>query len=97
MEITNFQKEVHQNAKTHGWWESDRPVPEVLCLIHSEVSEALEAYRKNDSEKFAEELADIGIRLFDAAEGYGINLEEEMLKKHVINKLRPYKHGDKVI
>jgi len=96
MELSVLAKDIHANARAHGWWDHQRPVPEVLCLIHLEVSEALEAYRRNDKANFAEELADIAIRLFDAAEGYGIDLEKEIIKKHEINKSRPYRHGGKV-
>ena len=93
--LRDLQKQIHDNARNHGWWETQRPVPEILCLIHSEVSEALEAYRNQDIDNFREELADIAIRLLDAAEGYGINLYEEIIKKHEINKGRPYRHGGK--
>ncbi len=95
MTIQEWQVVIHENAKEHGWWDSPRPVPEILCLIHSEVSEALEAYRNHDDENFAEELADIAIRLLDAAEGYGIDLEKEIEKKHETNKKREYRHGNK--
>lgn len=94
-QMSQLQKAVHENAVAKGWWEEVRPVPEILCLIHSEVSEALEAYRKGDNSNFAEELADIAIRLLDAAGGYGINLEAEILKKHEYNKTRTYRHGGK--
>jgi NTP pyrophosphatase (non-canonical NTP hydrolase) len=94
------QKEIHRCAEEHGWWVAHRPIPELLCLIHSEVSEALEAYRKGlaitDKDGIAEELADIIIRVFDMAEHYGIDIAHEVECKHFKNIRRPYRHGDKV-
>lgn len=46
--INELAKQVHQNAKDHGFFEKEKNIGEMLCLIHSEVSEALEADRKND-------------------------------------------------
>jgi len=95
--IKAIQHKVHLNAKEHGWWEgrSEKDIPTMLCLIHSEVSEALEGYRNNDTANFAEELADIVIRVLDMAEGFGIDLEEELIKKHAFNMERPFRHGNK--
>lgn len=47
MFIKEFMKEVHQNAKLHGWWESDEShnVGELLMLCVSELVEAFEEYR----------------------------------------------------
>ena len=45
MTINEFAAEVHKNAVEHGWWEGERTFPEIVALIHSEVSEALEEYR----------------------------------------------------
>jgi NTP pyrophosphatase (non-canonical NTP hydrolase) len=93
--ISGMAKDIHSNAISKGWWETRRPVPELLCLIHSEVSEALEAYRKQDEKNLAEELADIVIRAFDMAEGLGIDIEKEITTKHEYNKTREYRHGGK--
>ncbi|MDY6895004.1 MAG: MazG nucleotide pyrophosphohydrolase domain-containing protein [Thermotogota bacterium] len=95
MEFQSLAMEIHENAKNHGWWDKARSIPELLCLVHSEVSEALEAYRNEDKENFAEELADIIIRVFDMAVGNGINIQEEVVKKHMVNTQRAYRHGGK--
>jgi len=96
MKMLMLQEMLHKNAKSKGWWDEPKPdVPTVLCLIHSEVSEALEAYRKKDDDNFREELADIAIRLLDACEAWDINLMEEILKKHRKNTNRSYRHGGK--
>ncbi|MDY0095388.1 MAG: nucleotide pyrophosphohydrolase [Candidatus Vecturithrix sp.] len=95
MEINDLARDVHNNAVDHGWWESSRPIPELLCLVHSEVSEALEAYRNDDLNMFREEVADIIIRCLDMSCALNIDIESEILRKHGINKSRPYRHGGK--
>jgi len=92
-------KEIHQCAVDKGWWEEYRPVPELLCLLHSEVSEALEAYRNYipEGEKgcLSEELADVVIRIWDMCEYFHIDIAEAVNKKYEVNLTRPYRHGGK--
>lgn len=45
MLIEDLAREVHENAVKHGWWEMARNVYEIVALIHSEWSEALEEAR----------------------------------------------------
>jgi NTP pyrophosphatase (non-canonical NTP hydrolase) len=78
-------------SKGFSWKRSD--VNTMLVRLHSEVSEAAEAIRDNDSEGFAEELADIFIRLVNLCEVWNIDLEDEVRKKHFKNLTRPYLHG----
>lgn len=67
----------------------------MLLRIHSEVSEASEAARDENREELAEEMADIFIRLANACEVMGIDLEAEVTKKHSRNLLRDKLHGRK--
>ena len=60
---------LHEIAKDKGFWEGEYTHDKIgnkLALVHSEVTEVLEAIRKNQgSEKIVEEMADVIIRLLD--------------------------------
>ena len=73
----------------------DRNVGELLCLIHSEISEAMEGARKglmdnhlNHKSMMEVELADAVIRIFDLAESRSFNLGETIYEKLEYNKSR---------
>ncbi|MDG2455438.1 MAG: hypothetical protein P8N47_06490 [Bacteroidia bacterium] len=45
--INKLSEKIHSNAVEKGFYREKRNLGEMLCLIHSEVSEALEADRIN--------------------------------------------------
>ena len=104
-QINELVKEAHKTAVEHGWWEKEPDFGTLIALCHSELSEALEEYRRGlDPKEFYSpaggipfELADVVIRVFDMCGHYGIDLESAIRDKMEYNKKRPYKHGGKVI
>jgi hypothetical protein len=44
-----IQTKCYESSRQAGWWNDVNPgtVPTKLCLIHSEISEAMEGHRKN--------------------------------------------------
>lgn len=103
-EWNNVTKTVHHIAKDKGWWDGgERNNGEMIALIHSETSEALEILRKYplansdkiDALAIEEELADIVIRVMDMAAGRGWNVGEAIIKKVAYNEGRTYRHGKK--
>jgi hypothetical protein len=47
--MEKMQRRAHTNSRDKGFWDGpeNNSIPTKLCLIHSEVSEWLEAYRKD--------------------------------------------------
>lgn len=86
MKINDFVQQCHETAKQHGFWDQPREVGTLIALIHSEVSEALEA---DTCAEFCEELADICIRIGDLCGGLGIDLEESIQEMNEMVKDDP--------
>lgn len=94
-------KAIHQNSRDKGFWDPPQSGAEFIALVHSEVSEALEAMRHGnppsqkipDHSQVEEELADVVIRIMDRAGGEGLDLLGAIKAKMDYNEGRAYKHG----
>src|SRR5690554_3048442 len=98
-DLNDYSRVCHEaNAK---WWHDadgnriERNKGELLCLIHSEISEAMEGERKDlpddklPHRRMAEvELADALIRIFDYAGGFGYDLQGAFEEKMAFNAKR---------
>lgn len=109
MNLDELAKEIHNTASEKGFWEPfDRMqrqdnfifYSKQLAMIHSEVTEVLEALRKNKGERqVVEELADIVIRVLDLYQGMknnkvvNLSLDDVLLEKTNFNKSRDRLHG----
>ena len=77
------------NAVKHGFWDDARNDGESIALVHSELSEALEAMRQGNpsSDKIIEfsaveeELADAVIRIMDYAMGKDLDIAGAIIAK----------------
>lgn len=99
MTLRDIQREAWACAHDKGF-HADQPMDRThtllrLCLIHTEISEAAQAVKRHGipAPGLGEELADACIRIFDLAEGLGIDLEEAIAQKMRVNRVRPVRYG----
>jgi NTP pyrophosphatase (non-canonical NTP hydrolase) len=100
--LAKLVQDIFARNLAAGWWSDlatgerkDRNVAEMLALVHSEVSEALEGWRKGlmddhlPSRRMLEvELADVVVRVCDMAGGLGLDLAGALFEKVVYNGKR---------
>ena len=104
MNLDELAREIRAVNQANGWnilepseWDHEYKIPAIVALIHSEASEALEAFRNNEEDNFIEELADILIRVLDCAGGLTDEFDEAVQRKIAKNRTRSLRHGGKRI
>lgn len=103
--IEGLCQTCRSDATANGWWEQPRSEAELIALMHSELSEALECIRENEPDLYFDavgkplgkmsEYADVLIRIFDAVGDQGAELADAVHKKILFNRTRGYRHGGK--
>ena len=93
--LRRAQRLAFETARDAGWHDEPRGFPTAIALMHSELSEALEAHRRDMmDDKLTHrmgvevELADCLIRILDTAEEMGLDLGAAVVEKNRYNRTR---------
>ena len=87
MNINELAKQNYDWVERMGW--HNKTTLEALALVASEVGEAINECRgEKPTPEFAEELADIVLRVLDIAHWQGIDIEKELQAKMLKNEQR---------
>ena len=99
-----IEERAHTSAREAGWWTDletgeslagKRNIPEMLMLIVSEISEAMEAHRRDlmddklpHRKGIEAELADAVLRIADFARAHNLDVAGAIIEKDLFNRER---------
>jgi NTP pyrophosphatase (non-canonical NTP hydrolase) len=92
--LNDYVRQVRELADAKGFGSGPERIWEMLALIHTEISEATDAYKKGEPvEAVGEELVDAIIRIFHLLSA--LDQDAESLFRHKMEKNwdRPYKYN----
>lgn len=103
LQVNSKANQVYEMAKSKGWWDNPREDGTLIALMHSELSEALEASRHGNPKSehipefsaIEEEMADVVIRAMDYCRARGYELGSAIEAKIAFNAGRERMHGGK--
>lgn len=84
-----LKDKAHSNAVKHGFWEGRPSDKHFLCLVISELMEAVNAHRRNKFARVPANRADAAIRLLDLAGANNLNLNRFCLQ-HVVTPKKSF-------
>ncbi len=98
-----IQKRVYEGNVEKGFWDKPMDDGTRIALMHSELSEALEALRYGNPpdkhlpnlDSVSVELADVVIRVMDFCQGRGYDVAGAVIAKMNYNTTREHMHGGK--
>ncbi|MEM8858523.1 MAG: nucleotide pyrophosphohydrolase [Chloroflexota bacterium] len=98
MELKELEQRMHDFVRSKGWYDEDSKKPQspknLAISLVLEAGEILEHFQwvddVRDKDALAGELADVGLYLLQIASITGIDLEQAILDKLVVNKDREW-------
>jgi NTP pyrophosphatase (non-canonical NTP hydrolase) len=92
--LNHKMAEVRELTDTKGFGSSEDRIWEMLALIHTEVSEATDKYKKGASHQaVGEELVDAIIRILHLCSALGVDPEALYQHKMALNWERPHRYN----
>lgn len=92
--LNAYMSQVRELVDAKGFSSDEAQIWQILALIHSEISEATDAYKKGrDYDEVGTELADAIIRILHLCSALGVDIEALYQAKMAKNWQRPYRYN----